>query len=121
VAWMRWWLWWGCAFTNTRRERGLGAKNHETEHSGSISGVPCETAAEGNGGRRWHDVDEVGVVVGRRIRQRGAGEGVGAKIPKPSTVARFRAHRETAAAEGDGGRRGHDMDEVGVVVGQRVR
>jgi hypothetical protein len=34
VVWMRWWQWWGCAFANARWERGLGAKNHETEHDG---------------------------------------------------------------------------------------
>jgi hypothetical protein len=58
--------------------------------------------------------------LGLRICKREAGEGVGAKIPKLSAVAQFRARRETAAAEGDGGRRWRDVDEVGVVVGQRV-
>jgi hypothetical protein len=41
-----------------KREAGEGAggaKNHETERDGSISGVPCETAAEGDG-ERWCEV-----------------------------------------------------------------
>jgi hypothetical protein len=30
---------------------GWGAKNHETERDGSISGVPCELVARGDRGR----------------------------------------------------------------------
>jgi hypothetical protein len=48
---------------------GAGGQNHKTEHNGSISGVPCETAVEGDGGRWWHGVDEVVVVVGLHIRK----------------------------------------------------
>jgi hypothetical protein len=51
VVRMKWWWRWGRVFANARRERGLGAKNHETEHDGSISGAPRETTAEGDGGR----------------------------------------------------------------------
>ena len=43
----RWW--WGRTFANTRQERGLGTKNHETEHNGSILGAPCEMTVEGDG------------------------------------------------------------------------
>jgi hypothetical protein len=68
VVWMRWW--WGCGrvFANARRERGLGAKNHETERGGSISGASCGKAVMGDGGRWWRGVDEVVVVVGLRVR-----------------------------------------------------
>ena len=33
------------------RMMGWGAKNHETKHDGSISGVPCELVAGGDRGR----------------------------------------------------------------------
>jgi hypothetical protein len=79
---MRWWWWWGCSFANARRERGLGAKNHETERDGSISGAPCETAVEGDGGRWWRGADEVGLGLGLRIRKREAGEGAGGQKPQ---------------------------------------
>jgi hypothetical protein len=46
---------------------GAGGQNHKTEHNGSILGVPCETAVEGDGGRWWRGVDEVVAVVGLRI------------------------------------------------------
>ena len=61
MRWIRWW--WGSAFANTRRERGLGAKSNETKHDGSISGAPYETVVEGNRGRWWDEVDKVVVVV----------------------------------------------------------
>jgi hypothetical protein len=63
-------------------ERGLGAKYHETERDGSISGAPCEKAVEGDEGRWWHSVDEVVVVVGLRVRKREAGEGAGGQKPR---------------------------------------
>jgi hypothetical protein len=78
---MRWW-WWGCAFANTRRERVVGAKNHETERDGSISGALCETAVESDGRRWWHGADEVGLGLGLRIRKREAGEGAGGQKPQ---------------------------------------
>jgi hypothetical protein len=72
----------------------LGAKNHETERGGSISGGLCKTAVIGDGGRSWRGVDEAVVVVGLRIRQREVEEGGwGPKTTKPSTVARFRVRR----------------------------
>ena len=33
-AWMRWQWWWSCVFAIARRERGLGAKSHETKCHG---------------------------------------------------------------------------------------
>jgi hypothetical protein len=84
IRWIRWWWWWGSAFANARWERGLGSKSDKTEHDGSISGAPRETAVEGNGGRWWHGVDEVVVVVRLRVRKPKAGEGLGAKTTKPS-------------------------------------
>jgi hypothetical protein len=38
-------------FANMRQERGLGAKTHETECNGLVSGAPCEMAVKDNGGR----------------------------------------------------------------------
>ena len=46
--------------------------------------MPCETAVEGDGGRWWSDVDEVGMLVGLRVHQREAGEGAGGQKPNPS-------------------------------------
>jgi hypothetical protein len=80
MRWIRWWWWWGSAFANARRERGLGAKSDETEHDGSVSGTPYETAAEGDGGRWWDEVDRVVVVVELCVRKREAGEGAGVQI-----------------------------------------
>jgi hypothetical protein len=82
VVWMR--RWWGCGrvFANTRCERGLGAKNHETERGGLILGTPCKTAVMGDGGRSWHGVDEVVVVVGLLVCQREVGEGAGDQKPQ---------------------------------------
>jgi hypothetical protein len=52
MRWIRWWWWWwASAFTNARRERGLGSKSNETEHDSSILGTPCETVVEGDEGR----------------------------------------------------------------------
>jgi hypothetical protein len=62
-----WWWWWGCALTNARRKRELGAKPHETERGGSILGELCETVAKGDDGRWWGEVDEVVVVGGLRV------------------------------------------------------
>jgi len=74
---MRWWWWWGWAFANTRQERGLGAKNHETERDGSISGALCETVVEGDRGMWCGCAVEVVVGVGLCVRKREAGEGAG--------------------------------------------
>jgi len=53
---------------------GLGAKSNETEHDGSVSGTPHETAVEGNGGRWWDEVDKVVVAGGLCIHKCEAGE-----------------------------------------------
>jgi hypothetical protein len=45
-------------------------------------GVPCETAIEGDGRRRWGGVDEVVVVVVLRVPKREAGEGAGGQKPR---------------------------------------
>jgi hypothetical protein len=50
-----------------RQERGLGSKSDETECNSSISGVPCETAVEGDRGRWWCGMDGVVVAVGLHI------------------------------------------------------
>ena len=57
-----------------------GAKSHETERDGSISGAPCPTAVEGNGGRWCGCAVEVVVVVGLCVRKREAGGGAGGRI-----------------------------------------
>jgi hypothetical protein len=62
-------------FTNTRRERGIGAKSDKTECDGSVSGAPCEMVVEGDGGRWWYEVDKVVVVVGLRVHKCEVGEG----------------------------------------------
>jgi hypothetical protein len=58
---------------------GAGGQNHKTKCNGSISGTPCETVVEGDGGMWWCGVDEVVVVVGLHIQKHEAGEGLGAK------------------------------------------
>jgi hypothetical protein len=78
-------------FANARQERGLGSKSDKTEHNSSISGAPCETVVEGDGGRWWRGVDEVVAVVGLHVRKCEAGEGVGPKPQNRAIVARFRA------------------------------
>jgi len=79
-----------------KREAGGagGAKSDEIERDGSISGAPCETTVEGDGGRWWDEVDDVVVVVGLCVRKCEAGGGAGRPNPtKPSAMARFRARR----------------------------
>jgi hypothetical protein len=80
VVRLRWWWEWGSAFANARQERELGAKTHETERDGSISGAPCEMEVEGDGGRWWDEVDKVRVAVGLCVRKREAREGAGVQI-----------------------------------------
>ena len=80
--WMRWWWWWSCTFANTRQERVLRAKSHETKHNGSVLGVPCETVVEGNEWRWWGGVNEVVAVVGLCVCKCEVGEGAGVKNPK---------------------------------------
>ena len=80
---------------------GLGAKNHKTKHNGSVSGVPCETAVEGNGGRRWGCVNEMVVVVGLCVHKRKAGEG--AKSHKTEHDGSVSGAPCETMVEGDGG------------------
>ena len=65
-------------------ERGLEAKSHKTEQDGSVLGVLCKTAVEGDGGKCWCGVDKVAVAVQSCVQQCEAGEGVGAKNLKLS-------------------------------------
>ena len=57
-------------------ERKGWAKN---ERSGSVLGLPCQTAVENDGGRWRGDVDKVVVVVRMRVRARTREEGARAK------------------------------------------
>jgi hypothetical protein len=100
---------------------GLGAKSDETERDGSVSGTPCETAVEGDGGRWWDEVDEVVVVVGLCVRKREAGEGAGAKSDETERDGSVSGAPCETAVEGDGGRWWDEVDEVVVVVGLCVR
>jgi hypothetical protein len=114
-VWTRWWWWWGgCAFTNTRQERGLGAKNHETECGGLISGAPCQTAVEGNGGRWWWwGCAFVNVRWAR---------GLGAKNHETECDGSVSGELCEIAVEGDGGRWWGGVNKVVVVVvGLHVR
>ena len=43
----------GLCICKHKAGEGLGAKTHKTECNGLVSGAPCETAVEGNGGRWW--------------------------------------------------------------------
>ena len=54
---------------------GAGAKSNETERDGLVSGTPCKTAVEGNGGRWWDEVDKVVVVGELCVCKREAGGG----------------------------------------------
>jgi hypothetical protein len=51
MMWIRWWWWWGYVFANVGWAKGQGPKNPKTEHSGSVSAVPWQMAAQGDGGR----------------------------------------------------------------------
>ena len=56
-------------------ERKGWAKNPKTERSGSVLGLPCQTAVENDRGRWRGDVDKVVVVVCMRVRARTREEG----------------------------------------------
>jgi hypothetical protein len=62
-----------------RARGGLGPENLKTKHGGSVSGVPWQTAMQGNGGRCWGDVDNVVLMVELHIHKCEPGEGAGAK------------------------------------------
>ena len=83
-----------------RWESRLGAKNHETEHNGSVSGAPCETAVESDGGRWLGGVDEVLVVAGSCVQQWKARQGVGTKNQNQAAVGWFQAASGPQEMEG---------------------
>ena len=78
-------------------------------------------AVESEGGRWWRGVDEVGVVVGQRIRQREAGEGVGAKNPKPSRWGSISGTPFETVMASDGGRWWRGVYEAAMASGRLVR
>ena len=80
-----------------------GAKSHETERDGSISGAPCPTAVEGDGGRWCGCAVEVVVVVGLCVRTCKAGGGTGGQIPQ---IRAQRLNWGCAVSNGGGGRWG---------------
>jgi len=59
----------GCAAirSEAQGERKGWAKNPKTKRSGSVLGLPCQTAVENDRGRWQGDVDKVVVVVRMRI------------------------------------------------------
>ena len=61
---------------------GPRAKISKTEPLGSVSGVPCQTAMEGNIVRWWGGVEVVVGVVGVRVRACKREEGARAKKSK---------------------------------------
>ena len=73
----------GSAFANARQERGLGAKSNESECGGSIWGVPCQMAVEGDGGMWCFCAVEAVVVVGLHIRETWGGWTAKPKIELP--------------------------------------
>jgi hypothetical protein len=121
VVYIQWWWQCGCAFANTRQERGLGAKNHETEHNGSISDAPCETTVEDDGGRWWGGTNEVVVVVGPRIHKHEAQEGAGVKNHKTERDGSISGAPCETTVDGDGGRWWGGINEVVMVVGPHIR
>ena len=84
VVWVRWWWWWAASFANAKRGRGVRGKNPKLECAGSVLGASLETEVGIDGGRWWGGVDEVAAAAWSCVRQREAGEGVGAKNSKLS-------------------------------------
>jgi hypothetical protein len=116
----RWWWWWGCMFTNVRQERGLGAKNHETEHDGSILDTLCKMTAEGDGGRWWGGANKVVVVVGLAFANTRCERGLCAKCHKTKCDGSILGVPHEMAMEGDGGKSWRGVDEVVAVVGLHI-
>jgi len=106
-----------------KREAGGagGAKSDEIERDGSISGAPCETTVEGDGGRWWDEVDDVVVVVGLCVRKCEAGGGAGAKSNETEHDGSVSGAPCEMAVEGDGGRWWDEVDTMVVVMGLHVR
>jgi len=111
----------GAARSQTRGRRGWGAKSDEIERDGSISGAPCKTTVEGDGGRWWDEVDDVVVVVGLCVRKCEAGGGAGAKSNETERDGSVSGAPCEMAVEGDGGRWWDEVDTMLVVMGLRVR
>jgi hypothetical protein len=74
----------GSVFTNARLGGGIWAKNPKPSVHHLISGVPCETAAWGDAGRWWVQVDAMVAAEGWPVCQCEAGREIWAKNPKPS-------------------------------------
>jgi hypothetical protein len=70
----------------------LGQKSKPSRR-GSISGVPLETAVEGDGVSWCGGANEVVMVVGWLVCEMRVGRGFGPKIRNRATVARFRVCR----------------------------
>jgi hypothetical protein len=87
-----------------RGRRGAGAKSDKTERDGSVSGMPCETAVEGNGGRWWDEVGKVVVVVGLCVRKCEAGVGARAKSDEIERDGSISGALCETTVDGDGGR-----------------
>ena len=62
----------------------MRGKSLKLERAGSVSGASLESAVGIDGGRWWGDVDEVAAAAWSCVRQREAGEEVGAKNSKLS-------------------------------------
>ena len=71
-------------FTNVRQCGGVWVKNPKPSVCGSVSGVLCETAAWGDGGRWRVQVGDMEVAWVLHIHQCEAGGVVWAKNPKLS-------------------------------------
>jgi hypothetical protein len=83
VAPTRWRWRRGAAFDRTSGGGGLSSKSPKPSRWGSVLGAPMEKVAGVDEGRYLGGTYEVVAMVGRHVRQRGAGEGVGAENPKP--------------------------------------
>ena len=79
-------------FANTRPGGGVWAENPKLSVCGSVSGVPCEMATQGDGGRWWVQVGNMEAAGVLRVHQREArGRGLSQKSENRAFVARFRA------------------------------
>jgi hypothetical protein len=106
-----------------KREAGGGirAESHKNERSGSVSGAPCKTVVDFDGGRWWCGADKVAAVVGCCVRKRKAGGGLGAKHRKNERNSSVLGAPCETAVEGDGGRWWCGVGKLVVVVGLCVR
>jgi hypothetical protein len=95
----------GCsAFANARPGGGFGAKNPKPSVCGSVSGVPCETAAWGDGGRWQVQVGDIEAAWVLCICQcEAGGRGLGRK-PETEPQSLVSGVPCKTVARGDGGR-----------------